>query len=605
MRLRYFHIEDLPPLNNLSVTFERPNRDDLPLETQACTIHFVVGVNGVGKSRFLVNLAKTVLSIESQNRPECPATLAYDLGENDQARTVLFHAPRCEDGSVGEPILIEFDTCLPEDTDWASYAAFDWSPVFAVLRESPGTKPEGVRSGDRLNEWGSGTVPGLLPYLLAYTSGVTEYWQDAFAPRLSNIDDDTIEKYLVELDPEAARLPGWNMRQEVESGLSQGLFSTTDEAKKLLIESKSVGQTTYRSSNVGQLVGPEELSLAVLAVTLHHAAQELNIGSFRANEDAQEAYLNRIRVAMTEKTPMKGLRGVLNEVGWLWPVTIRLELTTEAPPTMSLAQRKAWERAVTIALRRPGSEGCFYLCDVNTFPDNEGMSTARALTEALGGSEDAPAFRIFRTLLTWRRLGILVDTSITFQRLDDPDLLLYDWLSDGQKMLLSRIALFYLLHDEGLADTLLILDEPETHFNDLWKRRIIDMLYESLRNTSTDVLISTHSSIALSDVFAEEIELLDIDPETRQTRAQQVLTPTFGADPSEIMVFVFNAPDSIGQRAQEVLDRWVSSSETDIPTLERMIRKTGGGYYRSELRARLRALLVQRDGGKTSGAPLA
>ena len=84
-------------------------------------------------------------------------------------------------------------------------------------------------------------------------------------------------------------------------------------------------------------------------------------------------------------------------------------------------------------------------------------------------------------------------------------MLLYDWLSDGERMFLGRIALFYLL--KGQDNALLILDEPETHFNDIWKRRLVDILDGALGDLASDVIISTHSSIALTDVFAEEIGL--------------------------------------------------------------------------------------------------
>jgi energy-coupling factor transporter ATP-binding protein EcfA2 len=130
--------------------------------------------------------------------------------------------------------------------------------------------------------------------------------------------------------------------------------------------------------------------------------------------------------------------------------------------------------------------------------------------------------------------------------------LLYNWLSDGERVFLGRMALFQLLRGEN--DALMILDEPETHFNDVWKREIVDIIDTSLRDNNSEVIISTHSSISLTDVFDTEITLLyknEIDG------AIAIIEPritTFGASPNEIMIDIFDAPESVGKRATEFLD---------------------------------------------------
>ena len=75
----------------------------------------------------------------------------------------------------------------------------------------------------------------------------------------------------------------------------------------------------------------------------------------------------------------------------------------------------------------------------------------------------------------------------------DIGVLRYEELSDGEQMVLGRMALFHLLQNHH--DALLLLDEPETHFNDKWKREIVDIIDDAIGNTANDVLISTHSSL--------------------------------------------------------------------------------------------------------------
>ena len=102
------------------------------------------------------------------------------------------------------------------------------------------------------------------------------------------------------------------------------------------------------------------------------------------------------------------------------------------------------------------------------------------------------------------------------------------------------MALFQLLENED--DALLLLDEPETHFNDKWKREIVDIIDGAIRRTASDVLIATHSAIVLTDVFNEEIVLM----ERRDGRAvaRTVEDKTFASDPSELMIRI-SAPMTV------------------------------------------------------------
>lgn len=105
------------------------------------------------------------------------------------------------------------------------------------------------------------------------------------------------------------------------------------------------------------------------------------------------------------------------------------------------------------------------------------------------------------------------------------------------------------------------------------------------------MLISTHSSITLTDVFNDEIVLFD-----RRDGASQVIrlaTTTFGADPSEVMIRLFGMPDRIGQRAMEWLEQriqegyWTADRKEE---LAKLIDKVGPGFYKTELRTILKHL---------------
>ncbi len=168
----------------------------------------------------------------------------------------------------------------------------------------------------------------------------------------------------------------------------------------------------------------------------------------------------------------------------------------------------------------------------------------------------------------------------------DIGVLRYEELSDGEQMVLGRMALFHLL--QGQQDALLLLDEPETHFNDKWKREIVDIIDDAIGNTANDVLISTHSAIVLSDVFNNEIVM--VEKTANGSGVRTVDEPTFATDPSALMMTVFGAEDSIGKRAQEFIKRKLeqtTGTPAEIVDLEHLIARMGSGFYRSELRTLL------------------
>lgn len=171
---------------------------------------------------------------------------------------------------------------------------------------------------------------------------------------------------------------------------------------------------------------------------------------------------------------------------------------------------------------------------------------------------------------------------------DDSPLLLLDWLSDGERSFLGRMCLFTLM---GETEAMILLDEPEVHFNDFWKRKIVSLLDKNLENRQSHVLITTHSSITLTDVLEEDIIILD-RISTYTNNAIKPSIKTFAADPSDIMVHVFNAPHPAGQRSVSYIQRILSEPtngnlEARRNTLENLLSVVGQGYWSYKIRRKL------------------
>ncbi|HBY94537.1 MAG TPA: hypothetical protein DEP84_11360 [Chloroflexi bacterium] len=176
-----------------------------------------------------------------------------------------------------------------------------------------------------------------------------------------------------------------------------------------------------------------------------------------------------------------------------------------------------------------------------------------------------------------------------------PPLHLFKWLSDGERNFLSRMALMSLL---TTADTLVLLDEPEVHFNDYWKRRIVKLLDSVMGEHYVHALITTHSSITVTDALSKDVVKL-VRSGVYTTKSEPPAVETFGADPSDVMIHLFDAPFATGQYSvDEILSLLrgegpITSQprrEREIEKLEGTIDKIAPGYFRFRMREKIHRL---------------
>lgn len=507
MRLRYLHLLDFPPLYDVEITFGHEALLGHPL-----AIRFIVGVNGTGKTRLLQALTETFLSLAQQRVPPFAITLAYDLGTDGDRRTIYLHRP--QEQAASEAVLIEYDEVLPDDTVW----------------QTPPEAPERNRfSGDALP--GTGTMEAFLPTpLLVYTSGSTDTWQALFTRQIPWITDVLTSINSAE-DATVERPLFWDAQREREYLIRSDQI---EQAQQIRIPDPDMLASDAIASRAAVFVTTEQLKLAACAVTLDQAIQEW------ATPDEQPC-------------PNPDLRDLLKEVQWEAPLSVMMDIDFRLDRLTSPQAERLLKliQLATVVHREPEpGTGRSLVFDLPQRVSEGDITVAEELFGILGGENPTP-FDVFRTLYDWQQSGLLRNLNLVVRKSGIKDVLLYDWLSDGERMFLGRIALFYLL--KGQHNALLILDEPETHFNDIWKRRLVDILDDALGDLTSDVIISTHSSIALTDVFQPEITVLRQIPGTEKIRAFPPDKPTFGASPNEIMRDIFDANDAVGQRASEYL----------------------------------------------------
>jgi ABC-type cobalamin/Fe3+-siderophores transport system ATPase subunit len=592
MRLRYLYLQNYPPISNVKVCFASGS----PMNRE-CAIRFVVGVNGSGKSNLLRAVAEVFLSLADLRVPAFPVSLVYELGVRGSRshRTLLLHCPGDRqlaslwlherfafDDQNGQDV---FDVCI----DHLALNGKPSVPGFTALIE-PGRWPQRDSTPPQI---------ALPSAVLAYTTGDLRPWRSIWnrnqnAEGLQETGDDNGAE---------ERPAGWTVAEERALLAAQPVFRATQDV--------DIGGSPAEANSFRRplLLDATLLKCALLAVALPQAFVETPGDQGRKEVDTDMA---QYRHGSDNTT---GLQELLERGGWhhLVSVAFRSHLqATHWDQKLCETAHDWWLCASEVASEPHPVEArrTLWFDLKNTF-DAKALSFAsaarkelqdcathgEALWALLGGTKDASAFDLFNRLLECNQVGLFEDIQIRLRRApvpsdvnmteaDDIGVLRYEELSDGEQMVLGRMALFHLL--QGQQDALLLLDEPETHFNDKWKREIVDIIDDAIGHTSNDVLISTHSAIVLSDVFNNEIVM--VKKSAQGSTARNVDEPTFGTDPSALMMTVFDAEDSIGKRAQEFIEgklRQATGTQAEIVDLERLIARMGSGFYRSELRTLL------------------
>jgi hypothetical protein len=377
-------------------------------------------------------------------------------------------------------------------------------------------------------------------------------------------------------------------------------------------------------------VRPRSLRLAGISVAIWQAAKELK---GKAAQWEREAVRKEFIAQHSSIQSGEDARRILGALDWFWPTHLSF---TYRPGDLDLSPLQQQQLLCLLALAdEVTAQPRGYLRVVISLGPFSSLDLAARLNEAApyelpaSRDKDTPFDRMvrhmsgsatgaeavlrmfsantdigttlieaFEGLLRCQQSGIFEDITLTVKRLHqvrssdgelDDVVIRYEDLSDGEQMLLGRMALFFLVRRQD--GTLLLLDEPETHFNDVWKREMIDLVDDAvLKTTTAQVIVATHTSIALTDVFSSEIVRF-VKPDGAP-QVEEVAFPTFGADPGRILLHVFGSPDTIGSRAAEFLreklkQEWRSAdpvkAEELRAELERLVSEIGSGWPRAKL----------------------
>jgi predicted ATPase len=551
VKLRYLRIGNYPPLDDVAVAFAGRS----PIDRQ-CAIRFVVGVNGSGKSHMLQAISEAFLALADWRPPHFPVAMVYELGgkpaftpgihtlsggdavlSGGVMKTVILAAGRRR--SQSRPSLwVSEDHAFEHDATAEDYENL----IDSLYQDKKNHLYRAVISPGRWTGEGTPQLAYLPDTVLAYTTGAQEPWQNIWS-RNGNVGGiDSIiedEENIVENE----RPAGWSHEQELKERPVSTFMS-----KEAPDDGTALGWKPI-------LITPQLLKFALLAVVLPTA-------------------LDRITQKETPSKSDKGLSELLARADWDYPVSVSfiVDFRPREWTESKLRQLLPWLEAAGDKTGEPDpSKKRFLHFDLlgrlnqisndETRQHLEGVAhQGQALLSLLNHFGEANAYERFERLYAMHQAGLFNHLQIGLRKKKTDDLILYDELSDGEQMILGRMALFHLLKDR--PDALLLMDEPETHFNDVWKREVVDIVDDALGETASEVMIATHSAIVLTDAMIRDIVLLERNAqghaEVRQIRGD---LQTFGATSDHPLRDVFGSPDTVGRRATIILETLLAASE--------------------------------------------
>ncbi|NJA08106.1 hypothetical protein HC024_20565 [Methylococcaceae bacterium WWC4] len=571
MKLRYLHLQDYPPIKDIKVLFASGS----PLQRD-CAIRFVVGVNGSGKSNLLRALAEVFLALSEQRVPPFPVSLVYELGiyGRPSYRTLVLDCP----GKRSESSLWVFE-----------HGNFDEIRDIEVFERHI----KNIRSGGfdlfkpliAPGEWPSrATTPPLMALpnaVLAYTTGATQPWQTLWN-RSANSKDSEESFFTGEEALDIERPAGWSIAQELASQNKQSGQSEASNVEDWFHDNSAATADFRRPI----LLTPALLKCALLAIALPQA--------YLDTHDNLAEMETQLAKAFGKERQLSPLQEMLQRGGWhhLVSVTFRCRLQTEMwrrNRLLEIAHDWLLCAGEVIAEPHPTEERRTLHFDLKgdfsgygeTLSANDNLQISGTQGEALWallGGHEATAFQLFTKLVDLHQAGLFDDVELRLRRFPKPDesanrdtvendvgVLRFEELSDGEQMVLGRMTLFHLL--EGQHDSLLLLDEPETHFNDLWKRDVVSVVDAALGKTSCEVIVATHAALVLTDALKDELVVLERAVDDNSATASHSVIRildndihTFGATGDHPLRDIFGAPDTVGRRASRILEVLIAAA---------------------------------------------
>jgi|ERR1035437_1254164 restriction system-associated AAA family ATPase len=147
---------------------------------------------------------------------------------------------------------------------------------------------------------------------------------------------------------------------------------------------------------------------------------------------------------------------------------------------------------------------------------------------------------------------IFVLAKLRFNKAGETEIIKYKNLSDGEHQLMHVLGSIMLLNTSG---SILLYDEPETHFNPEWRSQLITLINKATKEKEAvdkirkqEILITSHSPFIVSDCRRERVFIFD------KGEAKNPKINTFGTSVNILTEEIFGKKESISGQSIEKID---------------------------------------------------
>lgn len=225
--------------------------------------------------------------------------------------------------------------------------------------------------------------------------------------------------------------------------------------------------------------------------------------------------------------------------------------------------------------------------DFNKHPEQEQLylyisnqSKLQGIAEKYGSNTE-----FFKSLESTYISDLIQEIRVKVRKRDVKGDITFKELSEGEQQLLTVLGLLRFTKDE---ESLILLDEPDTHLNPLWKWKYMNLLEEIVQKPkTTQILMTTHDPLVIGGLSKEEIRIFQVvksNDKGKNIQKIEAFQPNF--DPKGLGVAgiltsdFFNLPAAMDEdtylelnrkRELEALDRAGKLNDSEKTELQKLI----------------------------------
>lgn len=160
---------------------------------------------------------------------------------------------------------------------------------------------------------------------------------------------------------------------------------------------------------------------------------------------------------------------------------------------------------------------------------------------------------LFNALESIHISDLLYDVKIKVQKENVSDELGMSELSEGEKQLITVLGLLKFTKDD---ESLILLDEPDTHLNPVWKWKYLDYLNKVVkRKESTQIIFCSHDPLVIGNLKKNQVQIFKINEEGKTEVFNPFISPREMSVSKILTSELFGVPSLMSKKLEDLLNQ--------------------------------------------------